>query len=197
MPLTNAYCTVDALRGHLEDTDERLPAELLERAINAASRAVDNHTGTQFHLDDTPTARVFTTTDCGELLVDPFGSLTGLVISSDDAGDRTYSAAWPVTDFWPMPHNGPVWTRLTRDKRGGRYFSTCYPTQVTARWGYPSTPVEVEEATLLKAAGLFGRKDSPYGVATYGDFAAVRITRADPDVIELLRTYVLDVAMVG
>lgn len=197
MALINAYCTVDYLRGHLEDGDERLPAPLLERAINAASRAVDNHTGTQFYIGDTPTPKLFTTVLDGELLVDPFGSLTGLVVSSDDAGDRTYTGNWPVTGFFPTPYNGPVWTRIAADKRGGRAFSTEYPTQVTARWGYPSVPVEVEEATLLKAAGLFGRKDSPYGVATYGDFAAVRITRADPDVIELLHTYVLDVAMVG
>jgi hypothetical protein len=35
------------------------------------------------------------------------------------------------------------------------------------------------------------------GVATFGDFAALRVTRRDPDVMELLAPYVLDVAMVG
>lgn len=197
MELTHAYISEDDLREHLEDVDERLNSNLLKRVIMAASRNIDRYTGTQFYLDDTPTPRLFTTAVDGELIVDPFGSLVGLVVATDDAGGRTYTGNWPVTDYLPSPLNGPVYTRLVRDSAGSRRFPTNAPVQVTARWGYPTAPPEVEEATLLKAAAFFSRKDSPMGVATFGDFAALRVTRRDPDVMELLQPYVLDVAMVG
>jgi hypothetical protein len=52
-------------------------------------------------------------------------------------------------------------------------------------------------ATILKATQLFKRKDAPFGVLQFGDIAAVRVTRADADVVELLWPYQRDVAMVG
>jgi hypothetical protein len=206
--LVNAYCTEDDLRENLGDDDARLPSNLLIRALNASSRAVDNYcfgeTGVGFYLADTATPKLFETTNPDELIVYPFGTLTGLAIASDDAGSRTWTGAWAATDYWPGPLNGPTYTRLMRAINSGRYFSGIrWPsvganlTQVTARWGYATKPVEVEAATLLKSASLFSRKDSPMGVATFGDFAALRVTRRDPDVMELLSTYVLDVAMVG
>jgi hypothetical protein len=42
---------------------------------------------------------------------------------------------------------------------------------------------------ILKAASLFKRKDAPFGVAGINDFGPVRITRTDPDVIDLLRSF--------
>jgi hypothetical protein len=197
MELSNAYITTDDLREHLDDKDQRLPSNLLIRVINAASRAIDQYTGAQFYTDDTPTPRLFTTAVDNELIVDPFGSLLGLVVATDDAGGRTYTGNWPVTDFLPSPLNGPTYTRLVRDSGGSRRFPTKAPVQVTARWGYAVCPPEVELATLLKSASLFTRKDSPMGVAAFGDFGPIRVTRRDPDVVDLLQPYVLDVAMVG
>jgi hypothetical protein len=69
--------------------------------------------------------------------------------------------------------------------------------QITARWGWSFCPPGIEEATLLVATRLFKRKDAPYGVAQFGDIAAVQIVRTDLDVQELLQPYVRDVAMVG
>lgn len=61
--------------------------------------------------------------------------------------------------------------------------------QVTARFGWSAVPYQVNEATILKAASLFKRKDAPFGVAGFNEFGAVRITRKDPDVLELLSDF--------
>ena len=42
MTLTHTYCTVDAIRGQLSDKDAKVDDIIVERAINATSRAVDD-----------------------------------------------------------------------------------------------------------------------------------------------------------
>lgn len=219
--LTHAYATVDDLREHLgESKPGNLPENLLIRALNAASRAVDNYTDRRFWQDSTVTTR---TVQFGG---DPYNLLlpgdaeisdaTGLALATDD-GSGTFPNAWTVgTDFRLSPYDAntessryKAWWLLegtgTRrfDVRGASWgvwrqsSGWYYPVQVTARFGWSSVPPEVEEATLLKAAALFKRKDAPFGVMQFGDIAAVRVTRQDIDVIELLAPYQRDVAMVG
>lgn len=200
--VVNGYCTIDEARLHLEDDAERLSAERLAMIINAVSRGIDNYCFGPgkggFYLPDTVSVRYFETVDTGFVVVDPIATTTGLIVATDDAGNGTYSTVWATSDYRLTPINGPVYTHLEVDPiRGGRAFNRRGYVKLTAKWGYPETPAEVTEAALLKMAGLFARKDAPFGVATFGDFAAVRVTRRDPDVMELLQPFVLDVAMVG
>lgn len=200
--VVNGYCSLDELRTHLDDRDERLSADRLAGIINAVSRAIDDYcfgpNRGGFYLPATATARLFDTVEPGEVIVDPIATTTGLIVATDDAGDGNYATIWATSDYRLSPLNGPVYTRLNVDPiRGGRNFTRHGLAKITAKWGYPETPYPVTEATLLKCAGLFARKDAPFGVATFGDFAAVRVTRRDPDVMELLQPYVLDAAMVG
>lgn len=53
-------------------------------------------------------------------------------------------------------------------------------------------PEEVVSATYLKAAKIFGRKDSPQGVQGGLDLGSVRVSRfEDPEIVMLLNDYVL------
>jgi hypothetical protein len=47
-------------------------------------------------------------------------------------------------------------------------------------------PANLREATLLQTARTFRRRLSPEGVAGFGEFGAVRVTRLDPTVEEML-----------
>lgn len=47
-------------------------------------------------------------------------------------------------------------------------------------------PDNLREATLLQTARTFRRRLSPEGVAGFGDFGAVRVTRVDPDIEALI-----------
>lgn len=212
--LTHAYATLDDLREQLSDLQRKALSErMLIRALNAASRAVDNWTGRWFYTSGVSETRlVKVPADCGyDDLWLPFdiATSTGLAIATDDAGDGSYSTTFDATDYrlWPYDANqagspyGAWWKlentgRLRFDVRGAR---GVLPLQITAPlgFGWSFIPDPVEQATLLKAAQLFKRKDSPYGVEQFGDIAAVTITRKDGDVVELLAPYVRDVAMVG
>lgn len=208
----HGYCTVDDLREQLSESKVgNFSQNLMVRAVNAASRAVDNYTGRRFWQDETPQTLSFPAPLAGNDLWLPgkyeISTDTGLVVTTDD-GTGTYPTAWTaVTDYTLYPYDANAsgsqyraWWVL--EGTGTRPFSVrgvrgLYPVRVTARFGWSSVPVEVEQATLLKAAALFKRKDAPFGVAQFGDIAAVRITRQDIDVIELLSEYVRDAAMVG
>jgi hypothetical protein len=65
--------------------------------------------------------------------------------------------------------------------------------QVTALWGWPAVPDEIEQATALYAARLYRRKDSPQGVIGGGDFGPVRVSRIDPDVEALIAPFVIPI----
>lgn len=206
--VVHGYCTVDNLREQLGDLGaQNLSETMLVRAINAASRSVDNYTDRRFWADAAPVAKTFDVPGCdNELwLPEDIAYSAGLQIATSDG--TAYTTIWDTADYrlWPYRANtsgstyGGWWkiesTRGLRfDVRGT---NGILPVQITARFGWAFCPAEVEQATILKAAHVFKRKDAPYGVAQFGDLAAVQITRRDYDVIELLWPYVRDVAMVA
>ena len=63
--------------------------------------------------------------------------------------------------------------------------------EVTARWGWPSVPQAVVDATYIRAAAIVRRKDSPEGVlGGFDGGGAVRVSIFnDPDLVRLLRPY--------
>jgi hypothetical protein len=51
-------------------------------------------------------------------------------------------------------------------------------------------PKAIETATMIQASRIFKRFDSPLGVAGFGDFGAVRVSRfLEPDVEQLVMPY--------
>lgn len=201
MSVVNGYCQVSDLRDHLKDDGVKLNNALLERAISAASRAIDTHTGRRFWLDSGVAERTYAVTDRQVAFVDDIGSRTGLIVKTGSDGVVFLTTLTAGTDFILEPRNadkfaggtGPAFAFWQIRLVGYRVFLGCgypWPTlSVTARHGWSAVPDEVNQACILKAAALFKRKDAPFGVAGFGEFGAVRITRADPDVMDLLSTY--------
>lgn len=196
MILTNPYCQGLELRSHLGDSGERLDSDSIDKAISASSRAIDKWCGRRFWQDGSVVARVYQPEDPYVAWVDDISTTTGLVIKTDTAGDGTYATTWASTDYQLEPLNANLtdaayaWWRIVAIDRYTYPSSARRPTlQVTAKFGWSAIPDEVTEACLLKAASLFKRKDAPFGIAGFGDFGAVRIGRADPDVIDLLGPY--------
>ncbi len=187
------YCTVEQLRAELADDKSALDETLLARAVAAASRAVEDWCGGRtFGLDATATSRMFRPCDTEVADVDDIGSDIGLVVETWDGASW---ATWPADDYQLEPLNaGSRATAFAWDQvvalSGGWPVGGRRPTlRVTARWGWSEVPAQVEKATILRAIGLFKRKEAVWGVAGFGDFGAVRITRADPDVVDLLASF--------
>jgi hypothetical protein len=201
VPLTDAYCTLAELREHMGDTSTTLTAAVAERAINAASRAIDRHCGRWFYQEAAARVRVYRPDDAYEAWVDDISTTTGLVIKTDTTGDGTYATTWASTDYQLEPLNADIvgsgstvqpyaWWRIVAIDRYTYPSSTRRPTlQVTARFGWSAVPDDVQEACLIKAAALYERRNSPGGVAGVDGFGVVRIGRSDPDVVELLGPY--------
>ncbi len=199
MALTNAYCTVAQLRNQFGDNAAKLPEELLERAVNATSRAIDRYTGRRFWQDPAPVTRAVRVrdSDAYEIDVPDISTTTGLAIETGT--DGTYTTTWTAGDYelhpdgYDLDHpEAYAWWRIS--STGSLTFPTGHrraTVQITARFGWSAIPPDVEQACVIRAASLFKRNEAPFGVAGFGDFGPVRITRRDPDVIDLLHHFLL------
>lgn len=197
MTVVNGYCEVDELREQFDDAAAALPTALLERAINATSRAIDRFTGRRFWQDPTATVRTFRPTYCWRANVDDISTTAGLVVKVDATIDGTYSTTWTLgTDYALRPANAiadgePYWQIWPASGVSFPTSSAAFDAlQVTAKFGWPAIPPEVNLACILRSASLFKRRESIDGVRGFGDFGVVRISRQmDPDVADLLSPF--------
>lgn len=197
-----AIITLDDLRAHL-DIQDGVDDSTLTAAVAAANQAVAHFCGRDFDTTATssPTVRLYRAQDGGDMLtVDDFWSTTGLVVKTDDDDDGTYETTWTLnTDFVVGPietrRAGQTWPYCQLIGLGTKSFPTSNrrpaAVQVTAAWGWADVPDPVVTATLLVAARLWKRKNSPEGVlGGFSDFSPVRVSmRDDPDAAMLLREY--------
>lgn len=192
MAVVNGYCTVPDLRAHLQDSGSRLDTDLLERAITAASRAVDAHCGRRFWQDTVPATKSYVAPYPDVAWVDDISETGSLVV--EVGGPGSWSALTLDSDFvlWPdIPDAAHAWWRIEMiNGEIPRPVGRARNLRVTAKFGWSGVPDAVRTATILKAASLFQRKDAVFGVAGFGEFGPVRITRKDPDVYDLLHDYV-------
>jgi hypothetical protein len=198
--LVNAYATVAQFRTHMGDTGSTLNTELIERALNSTSRAIERWCGRKFWLDAQVTIRYYRPDLPDIAWVDDIGTITGLVIATDTTGDGSFATTWASTDYELGPLNADTqgdatayaWTWIEAVDRylfpvGARR----KPLKVTARHGWSANPADVEEACLIKSSSLFERRKSPLGLASgISEFGVVRISRSDPDVLGLLHPFV-------
>lgn len=200
MAITNGYATLAELREHMGDTGTTLTTAVAERAIEAASRAIDKFCGyplRRFWLDSSATAKVYRPDDPYEAWVHDIGAVAGLVVKTDTTGDGSYATTWDSADYQLEPLNAETvdsayaWWRIVAVDEKTFPVSRFRPTlQVTAKWGWSAVPDDVQLACLIKSSALFERRNSPQGVAGFGDMGVVRISRyGDPDVVELLSAY--------
>ncbi|WP_340376443.1 head-tail connector protein [Streptomyces sp. SS7] len=195
--MANEYATLALLKTYLGITDSTRD-DLLNQALASASRGIDRACGQRFYLDAltsqrtyNPLRRVYTDASGQLLLTDPIGSASGLVV---EIGSGSSWAA--VTDYETYPDNAmtngvPITGLLRPSSLWTWSYSSRTRVRVTARWGWPATPDDIETATLIQASRLFKRKDSPEGVMGSAEWGVVRLSRRDPDVWNLLEPYVL------
>lgn len=167
MPVVNGYLTVEQLRASVDDDGSDHQADY-ERAINAASRQVDDWCSTKerrrhFWREDTPTARLFTPNRRRQLRVGDFADTTGMVVKTDDNSDGVLETTWTADQWQPEPLvrvNGWPYTEVAAvadarefplyDLHTGRA-----RVEVTARWGWAAVPPEVEQATQILATAYY------------------------------------------
>lgn len=189
MAIVNGYATLDQLKARLSielgDTNDDAT---LEQNIEAASREVDGLCGRFFYSATAQTK--YYATDFPDLCeVDDLVSVTTL--KTDEDGDRVYETTWGATDFELEPSSGPPFTRIYVTPTGPHAFPWGRRSiQVIGTFGWAAVPDAVHEATLLVAARLFKRKETPLGFqAGNAQLGAVQVRKDDPDVVSLLAPY--------
>lgn len=196
MTVTNGYITRDELKaatsggisGSTFDAD-------IDRAINAACRAIDEWCDRRFWQDANAVERFYTAGDSGMCVTDDISELTALVVKTDPGNDGTYESTWTRgTDFRALPINavadGEPFTHLERLIGGSYAFPTSdYRVSVTAKFGWVAVPDPIKQAALTLAQRYFQRRTAPFGVAGNSEQGVVRISRQDVDVVGLIGPY--------
>lgn len=198
MAITNGYATLAQVKSALRISDST-DDTLIEGAIETASRLVDGYAMRSFYNAGTA-ARVFTAYEDQILNTDDLAG-TAITIQTSSNADGVFDTTWTTTDYQLEPLNGVLdgiaWA-YDRVRAVGSY---AFPTvngnmtsealvKITGVWGWPAIPKAIETATIMQAMRIFKRYDAPLGVAGFGDFGAVRVSRfLDPDVEMLVQPY--------
>lgn len=208
--ITHGYCTLDQLKTWLMPTlavTDTSHDEALSVAINAASRAIERHTGRRFYANSTDETRYVTASDSTMLLERDLGidiiSITSL--TCDEDGDRTYERSWTTGDYDLHPHNAVLdshpYTRIGVSPDGDYAFPTDVEkgVRLVGVFGYCTSGAqdawasEVRLACMIQAGRFYERAVTPLGVAGGGAFGEMRLTdRLDPDVEAMLSRLVRD-----
>lgn len=162
----------------------------LERAIETASRIIDNYCGQIFFDSGAVTAKTFRPDTLYRVSTPPFHTTTGLVVKTDTTDDGVFDTTWAAADyqvepygtFDTRPYNRIVAVKSRTFPTGGRRARV----EVSARWGWAAVPVEVEQTCLIVAGELWRRKDAPFGVAGFGPDGAVRVTSTEMPMLSRL-----------
>ena len=191
MAITNGYCTLGQIKNSAGITDN-VDDELLELAVEAASRAIDAATERQFF--QTEATRFYAPRDSYVTDIDDLHTLTELKTSS--GADNVFDTAWDATDYQLEPLNGlagGIASPATLIRAVGDY---DFPVggneavvRVTGTFGFATVPTQITQATVLLGARIFKRNDSPLGVAGFGDIGVIRVGRLDPDVEVMIAPY--------
>ena len=198
MAITNGYTTLAAVKAALRISDAT-DDTLIENSVDAASRLIDGYCMRNFYSVGTAT-RLFTAPDPLYCPIDDIAG-TAITIQTSTQANGTFDVTFTTTDYQLEPLNanldGIPWA-FDRIRAVGDFafpmvsanFGEQALVKVTAVFGWPAVPKAIEQATILQAARHFKRYDSPLGVAGFGDFGVVRVSRfLDADVQMLVEPY--------
>lgn len=201
MAITNGYATLNEIKNFLSITDS-VDDTLLENMVEAASRSIDRIANRRFYQDSTASARQYRVNSPVVLYTDDISGTTGLIVKTDDDGDGTFETTLTLnTDYImdPLTANalGRPFTQVTIVSNTetfpifpGLFQNGLRPgVQVTAKWGWPSVPDDINQACLILTADLYKRKDSPGGILGLGDLGAIRMSPLGRDVTAMVRAY--------
>ena len=192
MAIVNGYCSLAEVKASARITDN-VDDALLELAVESASRMVDSYTQRYFYNAGTAT-RLFVPQDSYVTEIDDLITLTTLQTSDGD----TFATTWAAKDYQLEPLNGVVdgltGHPATRIRAVDDFLFNVLDGEATVRiagvWGWSAVPTAVKQATVIQAARIFKRNDSPLGIAGFGEMGAVRVgVQLDPDVKHLIDVY--------
>jgi len=190
-----AYTTLERLKVAIGKESYR-DDQVLEDLLTAAESVIDDHCGRRFTVvddDASATSRVYVPSMGDQLLfIDDLADATGLVIVDDgttlNASDYQLE---PLNALGPDRRYRPI----NAIRRLGMSWSIpVYPGQASVtvtsdRWGWLTVDNRVARATEMAAKDLWDMRETRFGRAGFGEFAAV-VVRQNQALADLLRPLV-------
>lgn len=195
MTITNGYITLAGLKTYLK-IDDSVEDSLLEQIIESASRSIDRIANRRFYLDSTATARTYRPIGNLRVIVDDIGTTSGIILKTDPDANGVYQTTFTInSDYIVEPTNalakGRPITYLTIVGPTALSLPVNYwpQVEVTARWGWPTVPDDIEQATYILSADLYKRKDSIGGVLGLSELGAIRMSPLGRDIAAIVKAY--------
>ena len=189
------YVTRDEVKTALTLEGQTYADDDIDRAVNAASRAIDQATGRFFFSTDE--TRYYTPEYNAKAIdIADLHTLTSLEV--DIGGSGTYTTWTSESDFWLTPDNaalnGYPWTQV-RLRTQKQYAWPCWhrSVKITGSFGWSEIPSAVRQYAMFLALKLLYRtRHAPFGIVMVSaDVGAVaRLARTDPDFDTLLGDFV-------
>lgn len=170
------YVTPSAFKASVSLPDG-LGDDDVERALAAASGALEEMTHRRFWLDPEPVTRVYTAQSPRVCMVDDLADLDE-VESDGTALDLASVLREPAN----ANHDGKPYLWLT--SRVDAFSCLAQGVSVTGRFGWPDVPPQVEQFVHIVAAKLTKRtREAPFGVVNTAGLEgqAMRLAAEDPD----------------
>lgn len=204
MAIQNGYLTTDEAREYAGLSD-LANTELLDDVVTAVSRLIDQACQRTFWQTAVDTARLFPTTSSNVLEFGEFNDAAAVTeIAVDRDGDGTFEEVISASNYVLEPVepsaapearpytcvrllNNVYWPGVGGSAISGR----THLIRVTGTWGWPAVPAMVKQACRLQTARVLKRQESSLGVAGFGEFGVVRVSRIDPDIDSMLQPYKL------
>jgi hypothetical protein len=71
----------------------------------------------------------------------------------------------------------------------GSTFGDYDEIEITAQWGFPEVPEDIQMAQQMQATRYYRRRGSPEGLAGSAEWGVVSIPRLDPDVRAIIEAF--------
>ena len=173
MAITNGYVALDDLKNEIGISDS-LSDTKLELAISAASRQIDGYCQRFFYQDGAVADRSYYPDDYLSIEVDDISTTTGLIVKVDNDNDGTFETTLTLTTNYILTPVNAADQYPVQPYTGIRIVDTgisSFPiftsgrpsVQVTAKFGWPAVPEDVEKACLIQATHLFKSSDAVFG----------------------------------
>lgn len=199
MAIVNGYLTIDEAVQYVGRNETRDTTEL-EDVVTSVSRLIDRYCGRQF-FQSTSTSRYFDSLNGTDI---EFGAFNDLVsassVSYDSNDDGTYDSTLTATAYQLLPtrNTAPIDEPFTSLRLlNGSTFPYAPAAsgrtgliRITGTWGWSAVPVEIKQAARIMVAEVAKMADAPLGVAGFGEFGVVRLSRSMPArAMHLLQPY--------
>lgn len=190
--------TYKELAGIKVDVDDARTTLALEAATEAISKACDR---TFYPVSETGADEERFYTARRPLTLEIDDVIEVHEFATDLSGTGTFESIWEQDrDFYLEPLNAAVKGRpfeRIKVRPNARFLLSSFPrtARVTGVFGWPEMPSAVKQATLILTTRLRLRKDTPYGIASFGTEIAMRLLKTDPDLAALLEDLTRDTVL--